>query len=433
MRRIVRVLILGALVSGTTSARAPSILADLPAPQTNTQGSRGANTPHQQEQPYVVLVSFDGFRADYLDRIETPNFRRVIRQGVRAERLIPVFPTKTFPNHYSIASGMFPERHGIVANTFYDPDRDATYGDAVAPGTVEDGTWYRGEPVWVTAEKQGMVAATFFWVGSEAAIQGVRPTFWKKIGDRIPREARVDGVLDWLRTPAAERPHLVTLYIDDVDGTGHRSGPDGPELRAAVQAVDRSLGRLLDGVESLPIRDRVYVVLVSDHGMAAYTPQNYVPLESLIDPTHVRVSDTGPNTYLHVPGGIAGARAVRDSLNRALRHGRAYLRAEIPARFHYRADPRIGDVLIIMDEPWLVGPAALAPSGPAGSHGWDAASPSMGGIFLAMGPAIRKGITIRQVQNIDIYPFLTELLGLEANPGIDGHPGLVRRLVMERP
>lgn len=432
MRPVVRLLILTALLNGAAGVGAPVVLSDLQAVQPSTQGSGGVNTPQHTEKPYVVLVSFDGLRADYLDRIDTPSFRRVMRQGVRAERLIPVFPSKTFPNHYSIATGMFADRHGIVANTFYDPQRDAAYGNAVVPGSVEDGTWYRGEPIWLTAEKQGMVAATCFWVGSEAEIQGLRATYWKKLREQPSIDSRVDTVLEWLHLPAEKRPHLITLYMSDVDGAGHRFGPDAPEVQSAVQAVDRSLGRLLDGIDSLPIRDRVYLVLVSDHGMAAYTTGQYMAIEDLIDPRDVRVADSGPNANLHVTGGPARARAVRDSLNRVLRHGRAYLRREIPARLHYRADPRIGDVVIIMDEPYQVGPAARAPSGPGGSHGWDPASSSMSAIFLAMGPGIKRGSRIRQVENIDIYPFLVELLGLRPNPGIDGHPGLVRRLIMEQ-
>jgi predicted AlkP superfamily pyrophosphatase or phosphodiesterase len=190
------------------------------------------NRPSQQQKPYVVLVSFDGFRADFLDRFAAPNFQRVIRQGARATSLMPVFPSLTFPAHYSIATGMYSERHGIVGMSFFDSSRGETF--SYQDASAVDGTWYRGEPIWVTAEKQGMVTATCFWPGSEAAMQGVRPTYWKKYDASLPNDARVDAVIEWLRLPAEKRPHLVTLYFPDVDGAGHRFGHDSPEVEAAV-------------------------------------------------------------------------------------------------------------------------------------------------------------------------------------------------------
>ena len=376
------------------------------------------------------MVSFDGFRADYLDRYPTPNLHRVIANGVRADALIPAFPSKTFPNHYTIATGLYPEHHGIVANAFYDPQRHDTY-TASTPSDAQEGSWYRGEPIWVTAERQGMVAGAFIWPGSEAAIQGIRPTHWKPYDQTTPDSTRVDSALAWLRLPADRRPHLIALYMGDVDLVAHRAGPDAPEVIPAVDVVDRAIGRLLDGVASLAVRDSLYLLLVSDHGLAAYAPSEYVAIEQLVDTMVVRVADVGPVANLHVAGGIASARVTRDSINRALQHGRAYLRADVPARLHYSKDPRIGDIVIIMDEPYVLGYAAKIPKpGTHGQHGWDPSSPSMHGIFVVQGPAVAHGVRIPAFDNIDIYPFLTELLGLRAARPIDGRASHLRSFTL---
>lgn len=369
------------------------------------------------------MVSFDGFRADYLDHYPAPNFERVARNGVRAKGLIPVFPSKTFPNHYSIVTGQYAESHGIVANRFFDPVRNESYalGD---PKTVLDGSWYRGEPIWVTAERQGMVSASYFWVGSEAAIKGIRPTYVKKYHpEPVTISMRADTVIAWLSKPAAQRPHMITVYISDVDDAGHKNGPESPQVATAILAVDSALGRLLDGLQTLPIRDSTYVVLVSDHGMTTYTPETAVALESLIDTVGILLADGGPNANLHVSGGAARAVMVRDTLNARLQHGRAYLRKEVPARLHYRADPRIGDVVVIMEEHYQIVRRASLPKRAGGTHGWDPAFPSMHGIFLVAGPSIRKGVMIPAFENVNIYPFLTEILRLTPARDTQGRKG----------
>jgi len=369
------------------------------------------------------MISFDGFRADYLDLYPAPNFQRVVRNGVRAKGLIPVFPSKTFPNHYSIVTGQYAESHGIVANRFFDPVRRETYALS-DPKSVLDGSWYRGEPIWVTAERQGMVSASYFWVGSEAPIKGIRPTYVKQFaGQSTTNLARVDTVVAWLNKPALQRPHMITVYMSDVDGAGHTHGPESPQVASAILAVDSALGRLLDGIQMLPLRDSAYVVLVSDHGMTTYTPETFVAIESLIDTVGVTVADGGPNANLHIVGGAARAAVIRDSLNAKLTHGRAYLRQEVPVRLHYCADPRIGDVVVIMDEHYQFGRRASGPRRPGGSHGWDPANVSMHGLFLVSGPRIKHGAMIPAFENVNIYLFLAEVLGLTPATGIQGRRG----------
>lgn len=409
----------GCVTSGAGTAPTPASVV--------ATGSGGTNRPDQLAKPYVVLVSFDGFRGDYLDHYTAPNFQRFARQGVRAAGLIPGFPSKTFPNHISIVTGQYPGTHGIVANTFFDPQRNQIYSIGL-PETVRDGSWYKGEPIWVTAEKQGMVTESYFWVGSEAAIEGIRPWHTKPFPDSSTKSQRVDSVLTWLRQPAEHRPHVVLLYMSDVDGAGHRYGPDDPHVQTAILGVDSALGRLMDGIQALPFHDQVYTVLVSDHGMTSYTPQTAATIASLIDTAGIRIGDTGPNANFYLSGAPERARIIRDSLNRHLQHGRAYLRQEIPARLHYNSDPRIGDVVVVMDEHYQIVRRIPAESG--GNHGWDPKYPSMYGIFLAAGPAIKSGAVIPAFDNIQIYPFLAEILGLKPAPLVEGKPGWLRQTLV---
>ena len=396
-------------------------------------GSGGVNRPEHLAKPYVVLVSLDGFKPEYLDRFHLPNLGRVMARGVRARAMVPVFPTLTFPNHYSLVTGLRPARHGIVSNNFWDPERARKYSMSDGTG-VTDGTWYGGEPIWVTAETQGMVAACFFWPGSEAAIKAVRPTFTTPYDGKVPNGERVKTVIDWLRMPRERRPHLITLYFSDVDTATHRGPLDSPDVEKAVRSVDVAIGALLDGVDALPIRNRVNLLITSDHGMVDTTQAQSVALESVLLPhgmSEITQSFGGPVASLHLRSGILRAAAIRDEINATLQHGRAYRRGELPERFHYRGNPRAGDVVVVMDESWTLRTPGQRQGSLErwGQHGWDNGLPSMRATFLAVGPGIRRGARIGDVRNIDVYSLMTELLGLRAARGIDGRPGRIKAMI----
>jgi hypothetical protein len=383
------------------------------------------DTTQVAARPYLVLLSLDGFRPDYLARYSTVHLSRVIQRGTVAESLVPVFPTLTFPNHYTQVTGLYPERHGIVGNNFWDPERGQQYSFG-NPAAVMDGTWYRGEPIWVTAEQQGVRAASFYWAGSEADVQGVRPSYWKRYDGSVPNAARVDTALAWLRLPAGERPHLVLLYMSSVDGAGHREGPHTHWVEDAIFNVDDALGRLLDGLDGLPQRDSVYLMIMSDHGMAGYESHQYEVLAHHIDISRVRIAVSGTFASLHVQPGGPTAAELRDKLNAGLRHGRAYLRHETPERLRYRADPRIGDVVVVMEEPYHI--LRSTPAGVfGGNHGWPPDSEAMQGALLLLGPSIPARRRIPPVRAVDLYPFFAEVLRLQPNPDIDGEPGALRR------
>jgi predicted AlkP superfamily pyrophosphatase or phosphodiesterase len=403
-------------------------------------GSGGTNRAEHHGKPHLVLVSVDGFKPSYLDQFDLPNLQRIAARGTRARALVPVFPTLTFPNHFSLVSGVHPEIHGLVANSFWDPQRQEGY--SLSSPAVTDGTWYHAEPIWVTAERQGMVAACFFWPGSEAAIRptgapddhpGIRPTIWNKYDGAVPNDERVRTVLDWLRMPEETRPHLVTLYFSELDSAQHAGALDSPRVEAAAKSIDQALGLLLDGIDALPIRDRLYLLITSDHGMVETSLSQAIRLDGLIDMDEVDRGFSGPVASLHLKDPTR-ASAIRDQINAGLEHGHAYLRGETPEEFHYRASPRIGDVVVIMDEAWTAVASTRASTREEdswGMHGWSPFLPSMHALFVIMGPDIRAGGVVPEVRTIDVYPLMTELLDLRPAPGLAGRSGHIQRIILK--
>lgn len=405
-------------------------------------GSGGINRPDQRDRPYLILISLDGFKAEYMDRFDLPHLRRLAQRGARAKGMVPVFPTLTFPNHYSLVTGLHPGRHGIVGNRFYDPARKDTYV-YTEPRTATDGSWYGGEPIWVTAESQGMVAACYYWPGSEAEIKGVRPTTYNTYTSGVTNKARVDTVLQWLQLPAERRPHMITLYFGELDEASHAGPLESANVLKAAQSLDAAIGALVAGIDALPVRDQVYLVVTSDHGMVDTSAAQTVRLEAFLEPddlSAIEVSFGGPVTSLHLKGGADRARQIRDRINARLARGTAYLREDLPERFFYRDSARAGDVVVVMDIAWTMStprpatsappPAAAHPAKPAapprpvrerwGQHGWDNEFPSMRALFLVTGPGIREGILLDDVRNVDVYPLMAALLELRPASTIDG-------------
>ena len=398
-----------------------------PARDSFPQGSGGINAVHQQDKPYLILVSIDAFRWDYMDRYPTPNLDRIANAGSRAERLLPVFPTLTFPNHYSIATGLYPAKHGIVANTFPDPASGRWYSmkDREA---VEDTYFYGGEPIWVTAETQGMVAASFFFVGSEAPIKGVQPTHWRRYDSQIAGESRVDQVLAWLGEPEEHRPHMITLYFENVDSHAHWYGPDSQEAAAAIRRVDGYIGRLLDGLEKLPHGDKVNIVLVSDHGQHAYlTDTPPLVLSEYIYTGHAPLVEGGSYLFIHLADDeLHKADEYAVTVNRHWKHGRAYTRENAPADWHVTDNPRFPGLIFIPDPGHAVIPVAGGKV-LAGDHGWAPEAPAMHGFFVASGPNIKPGVALGPVSVIDVYSLMVSILGLEGPDTVDGDASKLAR------
>ncbi len=391
-------------------------------------GTNGKNVPAVAERPYVILVGLDGFRHDYLAQYDAPTLNSLAAQGAAADGLIPPFPSLTFPSFYTIATGLYPEHHGIVANSFDDPDRNQRFS-LFDRQSVQDGTWYRGQPIWVTAETQGLVTAAFFYPGTEANIQGIRPSLWRAYDESVPYTDRVDKVLDWLSWPLQNRPHFITLYFSAVDSAGHNHGPQSTEVADAVQRVDQMVGRLIEGIDRLPHGRDVYTVVVSDHGMMAIEETELI--QDTVDLEGVEFQGLGPNLGLRVAGGDSRARRLRDELNAGLQYGRAYVARDLPAHLHAGDDTRLGDVVVVAQDGAEIRWSPRSSGPPKGMHGWDSHTPEMHGIFLAVGPGIQPGRRLPAFESVHIYPWLAALLKLEVPYPIDGDPAVISDLAPE--
>jgi predicted AlkP superfamily pyrophosphatase or phosphodiesterase len=358
----------------------------------------------------TILVSIDGFRADYLDRGETPNLSRLAASGVRAA-MRPSFPSKTFPNHYALVTGMRPDHSGIVDNTMEDPRRPGITFKISNEQALDPFWWDEAEPIWITAERQHVRTATMFWPGAEVAHDGLRPSDWQHYDMNVTGEQRVRGVIDWLRRPAAIRPRFLTIYFDTVDTAGHQYGPDAPETNAAIRDVDARIGELVAGLAELG--QSADLVIVADHGMAATSPDRVVRTPDLVDPALVHVVTEGPYSGMNaLPGHEA---EVAAALLRPHDHVRCWRRAEIPARFHYGTNPRVPDFYCLADTGWLIARPDFEVE-PGGTHGYDNAAPEMLALFVAAGPDFRAGVRLDAFDNVDVYPLVARLIHVAPRP-----------------
>ncbi|MDR8392669.1 ectonucleotide pyrophosphatase/phosphodiesterase [Aliifodinibius sp. S!AR15-10] len=364
----------------------------------------------------LLLISFDGFRYDYLSKTETPNFDRFISIGVMAESLIPVVPTKTFPNHYSIVTGLYPENSGLVGNTMYDPEWDEWYriSDREA---VANGDWYQGEPIWNTAERQGLTTGTMFWIGSEAEINGMRPTYWKKFDAGMNNRARIDTVVSWF--VKQENPiDFGTLYFGMVDSQGHQHGPASDSLVVAVQEADQLLGYLVHKLQQKQLWDKMNVLIVSDHGMTELSADKIITLDSLVNMDDIQRYILEPVTMIQPDSGKV--EQVYQQLKRSELHYTVYRKEELPERYHLKNHSRVMDIIMLADIPYTILKSEHKESFinnlPQGTHGYDNINKDMHGIFAARGPSFTAGNTVSPFELVHLYELMAHLLELEPAP-----------------
>ncbi len=380
-----------------------------------------------QEKSYVILVSFDGFRWDYCNNSLTPTFDSIETNGVRAKSMKPSFPTKTFPNHYTIATGLYPDNNGIVHNTFYDPDKNQVY--RISDRTkVKDGSFYKGTPIWNLAEEQGIKSATFFWVGSEANIQNKQASFWKDYEHNFPFKQRVDTVLKWLELPEKERPQLILLYFHEPDSHGHKHGPNSKEIENKVQYLDSILNYLTNSLKKLEYNDKIDLIVTSDHGMCPVSSERVVVLKDYLkDKWLVRILGSNPVFNLSYK------KEYKDSVLLALQkinHIQFWERENIPKRLHYGASDRIGDISIVADSSWSIVLNKSDKVNYKGAHGYDNDNLDMHAIFYAIGPSFKKSYKAGELLNIDIYPLIAHLLNLRIDK-IDGELNRIKEVLLE--
>ena len=376
------------------------------------------NSKKAQEKPYVILISLDGFRWDYVQRFKPPHLTNFIKEGTQAEGLIPSFPTKTFPNHYTIATGMYPDNHNLVGNTFFSYDNNAKYRIRDRE-KVQNGKYYGGTPIWVNANTNGIVTASYFFVGSEAEIQGVKPTYSFDYNGKTSNETRVNQALDWLQLPAETRPHLITMYFSDMDDIGHKYGPNNDEkLKEKLFPLDKVLGKLFTEVKQTKLP--VNIIIVSDHGMLEVNTNNFISSKPLVNDELYSLMNNGVIINVH-PKEDTTVDEAYNYLKTIKGDFKVYKTKDAPYFEYTPKNKNWGAIQIIPAKgKYFTYRDNITPNIITGQHGFDANLKEMHGIFYANGPQIKEGHTVAPFKNIHIYPLLCELLAIPAPKNIDG-------------
>lgn len=374
-----------------------------------------AKQTNEDDQNYVVLLSLDGFRWDYPEIYNTPVLDSIARNGVKANALIPCFPSKTFPNHYSIATGMYPDHHGLINNSFFNPNVDRVYTIADR-SAVEDPCFYKGEPLWVTANKQGVKTASYFWIGSETKIKGVQPDIWKKFDSSIPFEQRIDSVIGWLQLPQKHRPHLITFYFEQPDMVGHLSGPVSSQTRNVVERIDSLVGDFCTKMNNLEVADSIDFIIVSDHGMTPISKNRAVAIDEFI-PGEMIDHCFGNNPFFLIEPKEMFQDSVYSLLS-DLEGVNVWRKDEIPDSLHYGSNNIIPSLVVCAKPGWSIyNDSSQFING--GTHGYSPYFSDMQGIFYGIGPSFKKNYAHKAFVNVEVYNLICRLLNLEpaANDG----------------
>nr|WP_067062382.1 ectonucleotide pyrophosphatase/phosphodiesterase [Mucilaginibacter sp. L294] len=392
------------------------------------------NSAEQQKKPYVILISADGFRYDFAKKYDAQNLLKLGSEGVSASSMIPSYPSVTFPNHYAIISGLYPSHSGLVNNTFYDPARNDKY--AMGNKTkVTDGTWYGGSPLWVLAEQQKMLSASFYWVASESAIKGVRPTYYYNYNEQINIHDRIQAVVDWLKLPPAERPHLITLYFPQVDHAAHLNGPESPAVEKEVHFIDSAVNELQKAVKTTGVKD-VNFIFLSDHGMTRVDNQNPIGIPAAIDTAKFVVSGDGILVELYAKD-KKYIQETYDALKKEAKDYDVYLKTNVPAHLHYGTTDdwhnRIGDILLIPYAPKVFNLYNKKSINP-GWHGYDpSVVKDMHATFYAWGPVFKKHLSIPAFENVSVFNLVSRILDIKHTEKIDGTNKLADKILIKKP
>ncbi|XP_073043977.1 uncharacterized protein [Primulina eburnea] len=376
------------------------------------------------KHPVVLLISSDGFRFGYQYKTDVPSINRLIKNGTAAELgLIPVFPTLTFPNHYSIVTGLYPSYHGIINNYFTDPET----GDYFNMASHEP-KWWLGEPLWETVVNHGLKASTYFWPGSE-----VHKGSWNCPKDycmfynkSVPFEERVDTVLRYFDLPSSEIPSFMTLYFEDPDNQGHKVGPDDPQITEAIVEVDKLIGKLILGLEQRGVFEDVNIILLGDHGMAGTCDKKLIFLDDLVKWIEIPkewVQSYSPLLAIRPPPGYSSKDVVA-KMNEGLKSGNVengqyltvYLKEELPSRLHYSSSYRIPPIVGLIAEGFKVEQKRSKKQECGGAHGYDNEFFSMRTIFFAHGPRFARGRNVPSFENVEIYNLVTTILDIQGAP-----------------
>jgi predicted AlkP superfamily pyrophosphatase or phosphodiesterase len=357
----------------------------------------------------VVLISIDGMRWDYPARAGAVALARLAAEGASSRALLPPFPSSTFPAHASLATGVFPDRHGIVNNEFFDRQRGPYRRQ-------DDASWLLAEPLWVTAERQGVRTAVYHWVFSYSSWRGVAASIRIPFSSLTTDREKIERIVAWVSLPQAERPRLILSYLHGPDAAGHAGGPDAPAVLERVRDTDRLIGHLMESLTRVP---RSALVVVSDHGMAGVS--RALMTRDILgrgEARRVRAVSTGAVCNLYCPD--ARACAAADAALKSVPGMTVYRLEDLPQTLRYRQAERTGDLVAIAPTDMYFADGT-EDRGPArGMHGYPPNQEEMQGIFYAWGAGVKRGARRDRLRAVDVVPFLCRLLGINAPPGIDG-------------
>lgn len=392
------------------------------------------NSVDAQTKPYVIMISTDGFRYDYAKKYNAENLLKLSGGGVQAKAMIPSYPSITFPNHWSLVTGLYPSHHGLIDNFFYDYKRKEFYAMSDKKN-AEDGSWYGGVPLWGLAEKQGMVSASLMWVGSASDAGGKRPTYYYPYHEKFTPAEKVDKVIDWLKLPMDKRPHFISLYFPEVDGSGHHFGPEAKETEDAVHLIDHAVGDLVQKVNDLGLKN-VNFVFVSDHGMIKVDGGSPLEIPAILF-NKDRFDFYNSQTLLRV---VVKNPAEVKSVYQELKAGKTddyevYLDKRLPKYLHFGTKDdqyqRIGQILLIPKAPKIFLEKGKKTS--VGKHGYNARLvPEMKATFLAWGPEFKNNVVVDEFSNVNVYPLVAEILGLKMEQPIDGKLKVLKGTLKEK-
>lgn len=411
MKNIISLLFLSIFITGFSQADTAQVIVP-----------NRMNSVEAISKPYVILISADGFRYDYAQKYNAKNLLQMAENGVFAKALIPSFPTITFPNHWSLITGLYPAHHGLIDNFFYDYQKEKFYKMS-SQENAEDGTWYGGTPLWSLAEKQGVLSASMMWVGSASDAGGKRPTYYYHYHEKFTPNEKVDKVIDWLKLPEDRRPHFISLYFPEVDGAGHRFGPESQEAVQSVHLVDDAVGNLIRKVNELGLKN-VNFIFVGDHGMVKVDVENPLEIpEILFDKK--RFDFYNAQTLMRV---VVKNPADVKSVYKELKKNKSadydvFLGERFSKKLHFSPKNdrynRIGQILLVPKSPKIFLEKGKKTS--QGKHGYSPYEvPEMKAIFIASGPAFKQNKKIGEFQNVNIYPIITDVLKLKMAEPIDG-------------
>lgn len=389
------------------------------------------NSAEAQLKPYVIMISTDGFRYDYAKKYNAQNLLKYSGQGIQAKAMIPSYPSITFPNHWSLITGLYPAHHGLVDNFFYDYKLQKNYA-MNKKDIVEDGSWYGGIPLWALAEKQGMVTASMQWVGSGSEAGGKRPTYYYPYHEKFTPSEKVDKVVNWLKLPEDKRPHFISMYFPEVDGAGHHFGPEAKETETAVQLVDAAIGNLVEKVNQLGLKN-VNFIFVSDHGMIQVDGGN--PLEipaMLFDKNRFDFYNSQTLLRVYVKNSDEVKKVFRELKANKMDDYEVYLDKKLPKYLHFatRDDRynRIGQILLIPQAPKVFLEKNQKTS--LGKHGYDPRLvPEMKATFFAWGSGFKNSQVINEFSNVNVYPLVAEILDLKIKEPIDGNLKVLKKVL----